>query len=360
LVSRLIDLAALVKRNLFDPKNIRITNGMFFPYCDIEIEHPTTKRIVAFSSDDLRIEVDLSGEYGANPQIGTVSVMNLAPQTSAFIRNYMNIRIKLGYRDGLSNVVLNGIIKRREPNAREGADIRTSFSVLDTTWLTTNLKVEHVYVNQDVSDIVQDLHARIGVAAFRIEKSGIRVPRLAAGPKSVNTTTRELMDQYITPTGKPWKYHIRQGSLVFASMSLGVVTSVVLSPDTGLISCEPIGDEQSEEVIFNKNLVGAGAALFNKPVKDTSADDAQTLAGSQQSILGDKDVLADFLAMRSFQFDSAMQPLIVADSIVFVNSFRTKGLYRVKSYRHAFSSESFRTSGTITPVSQTDLGADLL
>lgn len=357
MVSRLLDLAALVKRSFFTPDIIRITNGMFFPFCDIEIEHPKTKEVITLSSDDLTVEADIGGEHGANPQTGTVSIRNLAPQTSAFVRRMMNVRIKLGYRDGLSNTVLVGVITRREPDKREGADIRTDFSVLDTTWMVAALKVNATFVNQDVSDIVRDLHAAIGVPAFKVEQSGVRVPRLASGGKSVRATTQELMDQYIKPKGKPWKYHIRQGSVVFASMDSGVATGVILSPDTGLISCEPIGDELSDDVYFNRDLVGAGQALFQEPVESTgivqNEESANILQGNQQTLLGSNDVLTEALKMRSFQFDSALQPLIVADSLVYVDSFRTRGLYRTKSYRHQFQRESFRTSGVITPVSRT-------
>ena len=343
----------------FNGVTAQVTGGTLFPFCHLQFVHPLSGATRWLNSDHITMEVEVSGEYGMTPQTGIVKLYNLSDATRHFVKRLMHLSITLGYYDGTSNTVLTGVITRVDPPEQRGADEVVELRVLDTTWALASKRVEATFINREVSDIVRELHRAVGLPILRIEEMGVRVPRFVSGAKSVKTTVEELMGQYAP---RPWKYHIRQGSVVFASVDVGFASGVVLTHETGLISANPVGNEYSDDVFFNKSVASVsddilkgGSSTSDASVQQT--EDAAAMLTQNQTALLNKDALAEALAMRDFQFDSIMQPGIVADSIVFLQNRRTRGWYRAKSYRHQFSRTSFRTSGQLTPISRTSLGA---
>lgn len=343
--------------------DILATGGTAFPFMELEFENPVTGATVRLSSDKqfstggdfvgpLELEGRVTGEFVSKPQYAHLQIPNLAEETKRFIRRLAYVTVRLGYRDGQSNEVLSGIVRYVE-NPREQTDDVLHVHCLDMTFKYIGNQVGKVsFQNEKLENIIRALFQRNNVPVRTIDIPDVTVKRFVADPqKSVIQTVEELVDQY-SPT--PLKFNLRQGAVVLADREEGFQSGVKLSPETGLETADFVSNDLGSPDWDNLNLAEVAETFhrddFSPPTSRSGEEPISVDQSVRTNAFGNPNAVKRALRFKDVSFRSILQPMLVADSTLQIDSFRVQGFYRIKSYEHRFATNGTETSGQATPL----------
>jgi len=232
-----------------------------------------------------------------------VLVWNLTPESWDRIDDDDLARIELGWVDGDRETVCLGKITDTSRTPSEG-DVEYKIEGVDESEAATHARISNTWKDRRPDQIASDIAEEIGLSAST-ETAGkpIRGRWSASKDQKVRDWLDELLDYAADFTGQDWEWFATRGQLYFVPRNQEVAEAPQLSYEGMLIS---IGEK----------------------------------SGSEEDVEG------------QLEFEAMLEPRIQKGAVVYVDTDRFEGAYRVKDYEFTSSTETgdHMVQGTILPV----------
>lgn len=232
-----------------------------------------------------------------------VLVWNLTPDSWDRIDDDDLARIELGWADGDRETVCLGKITDTNRTPGEG-DIEYKIEGVDESEAATHARISKTWKDRRPDQIASDIAEEIGLSAST-EPAGqpIRGRWSASRDQKVRDWLDELLDYAAQFTGRDWEWFATRGQLFFVPRNQQVAEAPQLSYEGMLVS---IGEKSSSEEDVEGQL----------------------------------------------EFEAMLEPRIQKGAVVYVDTDRFEGAYRVSDYEFKSSTETgdHMVQGTILPV----------
>jgi len=290
------------------------------PYCEVTFQDPASLDYFTIKSDEHDFEAEVSGDNSGKPTHGVLHLPNLTDQTLARINRGTKVYVRMGYRDGDSATVLTGTVVFKDKPTVSGADLISDVYVRDDLDRLSTTYLHVTFINRSPEHIVRTLMLMAGIPLGQVDATGVIVPRFISGAKNAFETVQDILRAFPVPR---MKFHLRDGHAIFVRYETGIATAILLTPDTGLKTANPvIGDVEKQDET------------------DASAVDVQGV---------DDRATSTTTVKRDVDLDCILTPQLQADSLAAIRAKKAQGIYRVKNFTHKYSPDGSGTQATATP-----------
>ena len=213
------------------------------------------------------------------------------------------VRVQLGWVDGRQDTVILGEITHMNEQPDRG-DVEYRLKGTDESEIATHHRMSRTWNGARPDQIVNDIAREIGLTPVTGNAGGrINGNWAMTADQKVRAWLDELLDYAVEFTGQEWEWYAREGELVFQPRN-----------ETGI----------------SAPLLAYGNTLLSIGRKSNADDDVEL----------------------ELEFEAMLDPRIRTGAVVFVETDRFEGAFRVSDYEFRSNTDSgdHLVRGTLTPV----------